>query len=40
MGQVGCNTGSVDHIEQGQLVNERGQLQQQRERLLVGFGMC
>ena len=33
MGQVGGDTGGVDNIVEGELVNERGELEEQRQRL-------
>ena len=33
MGQVGSDAGGVDDIIEGELVNERGELQEQRQRL-------
>jgi hypothetical protein len=37
VGEVGGDTGGVDNIVEGELVNERGELQEQRQRLQ---GMC
>lgn len=39
MRQVSCNTGSVDNIVEGELVNEGGELEEEGQRLMVGGRM-
>ena len=37
MRQISSNTGSVDHIVEGQLVDQRAGLEEERQGLLVGM---
>ena len=40
MRQVGGDTGGVDDIVEGELVNERGELEEQRQRLVCVASVC
>ena len=40
MRQVGSDTGGVDDIVEGELVNERGELEEQRQRLECAVSAC
>jgi hypothetical protein len=40
VGEVSGNTGGVDHIEERELINMRGDLAKQRQRLWQGQSVC